>query len=131
MNAKAGEKIAYFVKALGRLKDALSVTDESVRADVIIQRFEFTYELAWKALKTVLEMYGHVTASPRDAFKSAYSMGWIDNEEFWIEMMRVRNLTTHTYDEKLAKDVSSKIPDFIEKFEHLSHILNEKTESAS
>ena len=72
--------------------------------------FEFTHELAWNTLKDFLEptgvtnLFGSVNAT-----RAAFSAGLIENGEAWMEMIRNRNLTTHTYDERTADKISSAI----------------------
>lgn len=59
-------------------------------------------------------------------FKEAFAIGWIDNEEMWIRMIKDRNLSSHTYNEDLANEILGRIPTYtlmIEKtFETLKRI---------
>lgn len=66
----------------------------------IIQRFEFTLELAWKTLKDKMESDGIVLdkISPKMALKEAYKAKYIDKIEVWLNMINDRNLLSHTYD---------------------------------
>ncbi len=75
----------------------------------IIQFFEMTFELAWKVLKDYLEAEGYLVNSPRDTIKQAFQIGIIDNGHVWIDALSNRNLTTHTYDEALAKKMTIEI----------------------
>ena len=84
------------------------ITTELERAG-IIQFFEMTFELAWKVLKDYLESEGYMVKSPRETVKQAFQIGWIDNGHIWIDALSNRNLTTHTYDEKLATKMTSEI----------------------
>ena len=85
----------------------------------LIQCFEYTYELAWNSIKDVFEAQGEVgIIGNRDAFRLAFKRGLIENGETWMEMIKSRALTSHTYNEDVANDISSKIvtryyPEFI------------------
>lgn len=69
----------------------------------IIQLFEISFELSWKLMKDYLESQGIVAKSPRETIKQAYQIGLIDNGHTWIDALADRNLTVHTYDEKLVE----------------------------
>ena len=75
----------------------------------MIQFFEMAFEQSWKVLKDFLEEEGFVVKSPRDAIKTAFQYGFIENAEIWLEALKDRNLTTHTYDEKTAEKVEKNI----------------------
>ena len=66
----------------------------------VIQRFEYTYELAWKTLKDYLEASGVVITPvpPRQVIKEAFAAKVISDGEVWINMLDNRNLLSHTYD---------------------------------
>lgn len=70
----------------------------------VIQAFEFTYEVAWKTFKKAAEYEGKEASSPRDSLKQAYILNIIENDEEqeWINMLKHRNITSHTYKEDLA-----------------------------
>ena len=93
-------------KALGRLKEAAVLPREvTVHQDATIQRFEFTFEMAWKIMKSIVELEGLITTSPRNAIRQAATVGLIDNPSVWLEFLENRNLTVHTYKERLLKSV--------------------------
>ena len=71
----------------------------------IIQFFEMTFELGWKVLKDYLEADGYIVKSPRETIKQAFQNDIINDGHIWIDALSVRNLTTHTYDESLAKKI--------------------------
>jgi nucleotidyltransferase substrate binding protein (TIGR01987 family) len=75
-----------------------------------IQRFEFTFELAWKTLKDYLEFMGHsVSASPRPVIKGAFAAGVITDGQAFIDMIDARNKIAHTYNVVTAEEVFSKL----------------------
>ncbi|BEP30306.1 nucleotidyltransferase substrate binding protein [Helicovermis profundi] len=75
----------------------------------IIQLFEISFELAWKVMKDYLESYEFYVKSPRETIKQALQMELIDNGYIWIDALSDRNLTVHTYDEKLAEKMAKDI----------------------
>jgi nucleotidyltransferase substrate binding protein (TIGR01987 family) len=77
----------------------------------IIQLFEISFELSWKLMKDYLEAQELNVKSPRESIKQAFQIGLIDDGHIWIDGLADRNLTVHTYDEKLAdkmvKDIAN------------------------
>ena len=98
-------KVTAYNKALKQLEEALKQPYSEFIRDAVIQRFEFTYELAWKSLKLQLATLDLIVRSPKETLKVAYQQGLIVDADSWGELHLKRNLTTHTYDETLAEDV--------------------------
>ncbi len=100
-----------FNNALGRLKEALSqdLSKGSIVVDGTIQRFEFTFELAWKLIKSILNYNGLDVESPRPVIKEAFRSKTIKNGQEWVDMLEDRNKTSHLYDEKQALKIYEKI----------------------
>lgn len=103
------ERAEALIKAVSRLDEACQQPFSSFIRDSVIQRFEFCWELAWKALKLRLEQLGVEVLNPRDTFREALNKGLLHDGNAWTETQKKRNLTSHTYDEKLADDVYSYI----------------------
>jgi nucleotidyltransferase substrate binding protein (TIGR01987 family) len=106
---KIENKYTAFDTALARLKEAIDLyqqQENTVLLDGTIQRFEFCVELGWKLLKEYLEYekLGEFN-SPRSTIKECFSIGLIENAEQWLDMLDDRNLTSHTYDEEIAKEI--------------------------
>ncbi|MEA3412888.1 MAG: nucleotidyltransferase substrate binding protein [Pseudomonadota bacterium] len=99
------QRIVDFQTAVFRLGEACDQEENSFIRDSVIQRFEFSYELCWKMLKMKLEAEGIDARSPRETVVEALSMGLISDGNAWTELHRMRNLTSHTYDEALAREV--------------------------
>ena len=99
------ERKTELLKAISRLEEACAQPFSSFIRDAVIQRFEFCWELAWKTLKLRLEQLGVEVLNPRDSFREALNKGLIHDGNAWSEALKIRNLTSHTYDEKLANDV--------------------------
>ncbi|SRR5258708_10404078 len=88
-----------------RLSEALSLPVTDINRDAAIQRFEFTFELFWKLLQTILTDNGIQSYGPKNAIREAGKMGIIEDVEQWLTFLTARNLTSHTYNEKTAQEV--------------------------
>ena len=75
----------------------------------LIQRFEYTHELAWKVMKDYAEYQGYTDVrGSRDAFRKALEMGLIQDRR-WMESIEDRNLTSHNYDDETAHEINRRI----------------------
>ena len=100
----ACDRLAWAADELAR-----DATDE-LRRDGLIQRFEFTFELAWKSLKEYLEEQGLADlTTPRQVLREAYAAELIDGEEAWLSMLDARNRTSHIYDEEVSRQIAARI----------------------
>lgn len=90
---------------LARTRDLSDLEEQG-----LIQSFEFTHELAWNVLKDYLEEKG-ITGliGSKDATRTAFKNGLIENGEAWMKMIEDRNRTSHTYDEAVAQSVAENI----------------------
>lgn len=98
-------KLNNFRKALSRLSEGITKYDErdDLLRDGVIQRFEFTFELAWKTLKAVFEDEGlRGLNSPKSVLREAFAAELIKDDELWLAMLNDRNSTAHIYNERLA-----------------------------
>ena len=90
----------------------------------LIKAFEFTHELGWNVLKDYLEGEGHVgIIGSRSATREAFQRGLIEDGETWMEMIKARNLTTHTYDHEVAEAIAR---DVLNRFEPAFIALEKK-----
>ncbi|MFN4232292.1 MULTISPECIES: nucleotidyltransferase substrate binding protein [Thermus] len=119
------ERLHLFRRAVDGLASVLAQPKNEFLRDSAIQRFEFTFELAWKVLKEYLEYQGIEARSPRAAIRSAFQVGLLPEDPGWLEMLELRNLTSHTYDEALAEKVYGELPNTLERFRHLLQRLEE------
>ncbi len=99
--------IASLEKAIVRSK--VNPADDEVR-DAVIQRFEYTYELAWKMLKRRIELDAAYPAevdgfSFKQLIREGAERGFLDNPEKWFSYREQRNITSHTYNEAKAQQV--------------------------
>lgn len=105
-------------RSLARLREAVEQPLENPLAvDGTIQRFEFTFELFWKAFKRLLEEEGLEPATPREALRAAFKAYWIRDEEAWLAMLADRNRTSHTYKRQLAEEIYEHIKGYLPELE--------------
>lgn len=98
-------------KAFSQLKAAITKYDDldDLAREGMVQRFEYTYELAWKTIKDFIEYKGEPESYQRDVIKKAFQLNIIDNGEIWLDMLSKRNLMAHTYNEVTFNEVCNDI----------------------
>ena len=118
-----------FKRGLDRFNEAMALEPiDDVHRAGCIQYFEFTLDLAWKSIQSVASFYGlESVRSPRVAFKTAFSQGWIEEQEPWMEMLNERNRMSHVYNAEEALGVYSNLHAFREPFQQLYQRLIELT----
>ena len=85
------------------------IVDELIK-EGLIQRFEYTHELAWNVMKDYALFQGNSTiGGSRDATREAYKLQIIENADVWMDMIQSRNKTSHTYNEEIANEIYDKI----------------------
>lgn len=121
-------KAELFLKAMDAFEEVLltNIAPPAIQRDAAIQRFEFTFELGWEALKDFYFDKGIDLNSPKDVFRHAFASGDIQDEKIWLEMLKDRNLTSHTYNEPLACDVFSHLPKYFNALQQLKPLLNDQ-----
>lgn len=97
------QRFQNFKRAFALLSEAMDKDINQLNQlekEGVIQRFEFTFELAWKVLKDKMEHDGLTIdqISPRAVVRLAYQAKYIDDAEVWLRMIGDRNLMSHTYD---------------------------------
>ncbi len=108
------QRFDNYLRALATLRNAVELARQRPLSELeqqgLIQGFEFTHELAWNVLKDFLEEKGiSGLIGSRDATRSAFKNGLIEEGEIWMDMIRARNLTSHTYQLELASRIASDI----------------------
>lgn len=116
---KLQNKYQNLCKAVARLQEVIEQVEKSefddslmneIMRDSLIQRFEFTYELAWKTLKEYLTYSGFKHEStPRSIFKTAYQNDITDSQESWLSMIKDRNVASHEYNDDYIDQVAERI----------------------
>ena len=99
------------VQRLGEALDEYAANPTDTVRDGVIQRFEFTFELAWKSLKEYMLDQGSTAPLqfPKQVLREAYAAGLIDDDRLWVDMLEARNSTSHIYDDRQAAAVMSDI----------------------
>lgn len=96
-------------KAIEQSKKAGTVLDKIVK-DGLIQRFKYTHELAWNVMKDYVAYQGNANiGGSRDSTREAFQLHLISDGQVWMDMIGSRNKTSHTYNEKTADEIFSKI----------------------
>lgn len=115
MTQKLQNKLTNFKEALKRLREGVTAyksnQENTIYRDAMIQRFEFTFELAWKSVSVTLQDHGIILEfnTPKTVLQAAYEAGYIEDETAWLSMLEARNMMSHTYDEATADAVADKI----------------------
>lgn len=112
---KLSEAIDYIKKELK--KNYLEIENEEVEGTLeeiikegLIQRFEYTYEMAWNVMKDYALYQGNSEiGGSRDAIRFAFSTKLIENGDMWMDMIKSRIKTSHTYNEETANEIYLKI----------------------
>ena len=102
-------KLTNLNKAIAALELAIAQPKNDFIRDSVIQRFEISYELAWKAIrKQLIVELGELEIdgiSRRDLFRKAIGQKLISDFEVWTVFHEARNSTSHNYDETNAERV--------------------------
>ena len=112
-----------FEASLTRLKEVLDAEDTPFNRDASIQRFEFTVELGWKCIQSFMQGQNISCRSPNECLKEAFKFELVEDDPIWLEMLKDRNLTSHTYQEATAMAVLKKVPGYLNKLMELKNAL--------
>lgn len=106
-------------KANSRLKEATKAPPTQLNKDATLQRFEFTFELSWKAIQAYMRDQGLDCLSPKSCIREAARLGLIANPKTWLEFLEARNLIAHTYNQRVANKIYKKALKFPQEVENL------------
>ncbi len=130
------QRLENFEKAAGLLSEAVSDrsidTLSALEQEGVVQRFEYTFELAWKSVKDYLEHQGLDLGerSPRAVIKAAFSAGVLKDGQAWIDMLSHRNLMSHTYDQARFAEAVLAIKDrYVAQLGEALTYLNERRDA--
>jgi len=124
------QRLNNYEKALSQLSDAVDLSQQRELSDLekqgLIQAFEFTHELAWNTLKDFLEHKGQTGIyGSRDATRKAFELGLLEEGDSWMQMIQNRNRSTHTYNQKVMREIKEAIVTVYHKqFQSLAEKLN-------
>lgn len=105
------QRFDNFKKAFAQLDKAVLQGDfNELERQGLIKAFEYSYELAWNTLRDFLlnKGYSDIIGS-KDSFRLAFQLGLIENGNLWMDMVRSRNLTSHTYNLETAVSIEEEI----------------------
>ena len=127
------QRFDNFERAFRLLKSAIEDRSLDEYSDLeqegLVQRFEFSFELAWKTMKDYLEDSGLQInpVTPKTVIKEAFAAKLIEDGQKWIDMMLDRNLLAHTYDQKrFRKALTSVKSTYLPELEKLHRWLRQK-----
>lgn len=107
------QRLQNWNRALAQLtkfmqRDALNELEEQG----LIQSFEYNHELAWKTQKDYLEDQGYEELiGSKNVARKAFEVGLVKDGSVWLEMIKSRNLSSHTYNEEVTKKIVTAITD--------------------
>ena len=133
------QRFQNYNKALQTVRRAVELAEQRPLSELeqqgLIQGFEFTHELAWNVLKDYLEEQGFVgIIGSKNAAREAFKNGLIDEGQVWMDMIKARNLTSHTYNTEIADSIVSDIrvrffPAFVQMAAYFSELTRKLEET--
>lgn len=133
------QRLENFSLALQTVRRAVELARQRSLSELeqqgLIQGFEFTHELAWNLLKDYLEAQGFVgIIGSRNATREAFKNGLIGDGDVWMDMIRARNLTSHTYNLQVAQQITDDIlgrfyPAFAELEQRFNKLREQPTDA--
>ncbi len=108
------QRLQNYAHALARLTEAVELAGvrplSALEQQGLIQAFEFTHELAWNLLKDYFFWQGNgaITGS-RDATREGFAKGLLEDGEGWMEMIKSRNQSSHTYNQAVADAIANQV----------------------
>ena len=108
------QRLANYASAFNELDEAVAINTQrplsKLEEQGLIQAFEYTYELAWNSIKDFYQAQGESDIQgSRDAIRMAFRRGLIIDGDLWMEMIKSRTLTSHTYNRETARLIVSQI----------------------
>jgi nucleotidyltransferase substrate binding protein (TIGR01987 family) len=126
---KAIATLKIAIDSYNAMKGSIGPQERDVMRDGVIQRFEYTFELAWKTIRRYLEIYGLEkadTLNNRELFRAGSENGLIKDAATWFDYLADRNQTSHIYDPDVAADVFSSAEAFLADAGYLLLRLKER-----
>lgn len=100
------QRFASFANAFNQLSKAMRKKKYSELEQAgVIQIFAFTFELAWKTMKDILENDGIAAKTPREIIKQAFQAELIEDGRLWLDALEKRNIMAHVYDEAQSQEI--------------------------
>ena len=110
------QRFQNYSKAFSQLENSVLLFNEREFSDLekqgLIQAFEFTHELACNVMRDFFLNQGNSNImGSRDATREAFNKGLIENGEGWMQMIKSRNESSHTYNLDTANEIFNNIID--------------------
>lgn len=128
------QRFSNFQRSLKQLDMAMGLMAErelnELERQGVIQAFEYNYELAWNVLRDFFKYQGEQDIhGSRDAFTLAFNRGLVKDGDVWMDMIKKRQLTSHTYNEAVAEQIIEAIVEsFYPAFVALNATLQKELE---
>lgn len=135
--SKLSEAVDYVKKKIRNQDDSKAANNENVLDEIIkeglIQRFEYTHELAWNVMKDYAIYQGNPNVGgSRDATREAFQLKLVSDGKVWMDMIGSRNKTSHTYNEETADEIYLKIiNDYYDAFLAFQNQMEKKRKEES
>lgn len=105
------QRLDNFQKACRRVL-AITCSDKGpvdlseLEQEGLVQRFEYTFELAWKVMQDLLKYKGYeFVQGPNGTLQKAFEDGMLSDHDGWRRMAKARITTSHTYNEGEALEI--------------------------
>ncbi|UCD15198.1 MAG: nucleotidyltransferase substrate binding protein [Candidatus Omnitrophota bacterium] len=122
--------LSKLTDAFNKLKEGVKTAEDELEKDGVIQRFEFTFELLWKTLKIFLRENGIETNTPKDSLKEAFRIGWLKEENIFLNMLEDRNKSSHIYDKETSEEIVNRVKNnYVPAIEEILKKLEAKIKS--
>ena len=125
------QRLGQYKKAFINLKEAIYLNDKrklsKIEEQGLIKAFELVHELSWLVIKDFYQSQGDVSIQgSKDAFRLAFKRGIIENGDVFMQSIKSRQLSVHTYNEEVAEQIHSDIKNlYFSEFEKLLNKFNE------
>ena len=128
------QRLENFQRALATLQRAIDLGRTRPLSELeeqgLIQAFEFTHELSWLLIRDFLVDQGVAGISgSRDAVREGVVRQLLPqgDESVWMAMIRSRNLTSHTYNPSVAREIAELIVErFGPVFQELAGLMEQR-----
>jgi len=104
-------RFSGYQKALALLSEFINQKElPKIQRLGLIKAFDLSFDLAWNVIKDYFQYQGITEIQgSKDAFRTAFKQGLIEDGETWMSMIESRIQTTHTYNESVASDIAKDI----------------------
>lgn len=136
METKLNRRLSQLKAAVCNFEASLSIQTElfpEIVKDSVesgqIQKFEVSWELLWKTVKTFLyETDGIDERSPKSVIKSFFNAGYCDYQDYekLIAMIDDRNSLSHLYNSEMIRSILIRLKDYLRLIKNCLEIMDKK-----